>query len=123
MGALLHDVILTRKKVGKIMNVEEVRSEQHFTDILASNSEVLIDFWAPWCGPCKAMTPVFEQVANEKAAELKAIKVNIDDMPSLAQKYGIRSIPSLLLLKNKLVTSEHLGTAPKNDVISWLNEH
>lgn len=105
------------------MNVEEVRSEQHFTDILASNSEVLIDFWAPWCGPCKAMTPVFEQVANEKAAELKAIKVNIDDMPSLAQKYGIRSIPSLLLLKNKLVTSEHLGTASKSDVIEWLNEH
>ena len=105
------------------MNVEEVRSEQHFTDILASNSEVLIDFWAPWCGPCKAMTPVFEQVANEKAAELKAIKVNIDDIPSLAQKYGIRSIPSLLLLKNKLVTSEHLGAASKSDVIEWLNEH
>ena len=69
------------------------------------------------------MTPVFEQVANETSSELKAIKVNIDDMPSLAQKYGIRSIPSLLLLKNKLVTSEHLGAAPKKDVLAWLNEH
>ena len=105
------------------MNVEEIRSEQHFADVLAANTDVLIDFWAPWCGPCKAMTPVFEQVANEKVAELKAIKVNIDDIPSLAQKYGIRSIPSLLLLKNKLVTSEHLGAASKSDVIEWLNEH
>ncbi|WP_077285203.1 thioredoxin [Cognaticolwellia aestuarii] len=105
------------------MNVEEIRSEQHFNDVLASSSDVLIDFWASWCGPCKSMTPVFEQVANEKVAELKAIKVNIDDIPSLAQKYGIRSIPSLLLLKNKLVTSEHLGAASKSDVIEWLNEH
>jgi|VirMetMinimDraft_7_1064189.scaffolds.fasta_scaffold04048_4 thioredoxin 1 len=105
------------------MNVEEIRSEQHFADVLAANTDVLIDFWAPWCGPCKAMTPVFEQVANETSSELKAIKVNIDDMPSLAQKYGIRSIPSLLLLKNKFVTSEHLGAAPKKDVLAWLNEH
>lgn len=105
------------------MNVEEIRSEQHFNDVLASSNKVLIDFWAPWCGPCKSMSPVFEQIADEKAAELKAIKVNIDDMPSLAQKYGIRSIPSLLLLKNKLVTSEHLGAAPKSDVIAWLNQH
>jgi len=105
------------------MNVEEIRSEQHFIDVLASNKQVLIDFWAPWCGPCKSMTPIFEQVADEKSADLKAIKVNIDDIPVLAQKYGIRSIPSLLLLKNRLVISEHLGAAPKNDVLNWLNEH
>jgi thioredoxin 1 len=105
------------------MNVEEIRSEQHFSDVLASNNEVLIDFWAPWCGPCRVMSPVFEQVADEKSDNIKAIKINIDDMPALAQKYGIRSIPSLLLLKNRLVISEHLGAAPKNDVLNWLNEH
>jgi thioredoxin 1 len=105
------------------MNVEEIRSEQHFTDVLASNTEVLIDFWAPWCGPCKAMAPIFEQVAGEQASRMKAVKVNIDDMPVLAQKYGIRSIPSLLLLKDKLVTSEHIGAAAKKDVLDWLSEH
>ncbi|MGB2741537.1 MAG: thioredoxin [Cognaticolwellia sp.] len=105
------------------MNVEEIRSEQHFSDVLASNNKVLIDFWAPWCGPCKVMTPIFEQVAAEKSADFKAIKVNIDDIPSLAQKYGIRSIPSLLLLQDKLVKSEHLGASPKKDVLYWLNQH
>lgn len=105
------------------MNVEEIRSEQHFSDVLASNNKVLIDFWAPWCGPCKVMTPIFEQVADEKSADFKAIKVNIDDIPSLAQKYGIRSIPSLLLLQDKLVKSEHLGASPKKDVLYWLNQH
>jgi len=105
------------------MSVEEIRSEQHFSDILASNNQVLIDFWAPWCGPCKVMSPVFAQVADEKLAEFKAIKVNIDDIPALAQKYGIRSIPSLLLLKNNLVTSEHLGAAVKKDLLAWLNDH
>lgn len=105
------------------MNVEEIRSEQHFTDVLASNTEVLVDFWAPWCGPCKAMTPIFEQVAGEQSSRMKAVKVNIDDMPVLAQKYGIRSIPSLLLLKDKLVSSEHVGAAPKKELLAWLNEH
>lgn len=105
------------------MNVEEIRNEQHFADVLASNTEVIVDFWAPWCGPCKAMSPIFEQVAVEQSGKMKAIKVNIDDMPVLAQKYGIRSIPSLLLLKDKLVTSEHVGAAPKKDVLDWLSEH
>lgn len=105
------------------MNVEEIRSEQHFSDVIASNEQVLIDFWAPWCGPCKAMAPIFEQVANEQGSRVKAIKINIDDIPALAQKYGIRSIPSLVLLKDKLVASEHVGAAPKNDVLNWLNEH
>jgi thioredoxin 1 len=104
------------------MNVEEIRSEQHFAEVLASNTNVLIDFWAPWCGPCKAMTPTFELVASEKT-HLKAIKVNIDDFPAVAQKYGIRSIPSLILLKENLVKSEHVGLAPKQDVLSWLSEH
>ena len=103
--------------------MKQLTSTENLNDFVSKDGYSLLFFSAPWCGPCKSMSPVFEQIADEKAAELKAIKVNIDDMPSLAQKYGIRSIPSLLLLKNKLVTSEHLGAAPKSDVIAWLNQH
>ena len=103
--------------------VEEIRSEQHFEQVLAQNTRVLIDFWAPWCGPCKAMTPTFEQVADEQASKVKAVKANIDDLPALAQKYGIRSIPSLVLIKDSLVQTEHIGMAAKQDVIDWLNKH
>jgi thioredoxin 1 len=105
------------------MAVEEIRSEQHFEQVLADNARVLIDFWAPWCGPCKTMAPTFEQVADEQVEKLKAVKANVDDLPALAQKYGIRSIPSLVLVKDRMVVTEHLGVAPKNEVLSWLNEH
>jgi len=104
------------------MNVEEIKSERHFEDVLSSNSQILIDFWAPWCGPCKAMTPIFEQVAGEQEL-LKAIKVNIDDIPTVAQKYGIRSIPSLLLVKENIVKSEHVGLVSKQELLNWLGEH
>ena len=105
------------------MVVEEIRSEQHFEQVIAENTKVLIDFWAPWCGPCRAMAPTFEQVALERGEQLKAVKANVDDLPSLAQKYGIRSIPALLLLNKSMVSSEHIGAAPKQEIIAWLDQH
>ena len=104
------------------MSVENINSEARFNEVLAQNPHVLVDFWAPWCGPCKAMSPTFEYVANEKT-QLKAIKVNIDDFPNIAQKHGIRSIPSLLLVEESLVRSEHVGLASKQEVLHWLNNH
>lgn len=104
------------------MSVEEIRSEQHFNDVLASNKHVLIDFWAPWCGPCKTMAPTFEDVAHEKIESVKAIKVNVDDLSVLAQKFGIRSIPSLFFLKEKLVISDHVGNASKQELLNWLDK-
>lgn len=105
------------------MVVEEIRSEQHFEQIIADNPKVLIDFWAPWCGPCKAMTPTFEQLAAERTEQFKAVKANVDDLPSLAQKYGIRSIPALLMLNRNMVTGEHVGAAPKQEIVAWLDQH
>lgn len=104
------------------MSVENIRSEQHFNDVLASNKHVLIDFWASWCGPCKAMAPTFEEIAYEQEKSVKSVKVNVDDLPMLAQKFGIRSIPSLYFLKEKLVISDHIGNASKQELSNWLDK-
>jgi len=105
------------------MSVEDITNEAHFNELVASNQRVLIDFWAPWCRPCQTMAKTFKQVADERTPALKAIKVNIDELPMLAQKYSIRSIPSLVLLKEGAVVSEHLGATPKQEILQWLNNY
>jgi thioredoxin 1 len=105
-----------------MMNAENINSAQHFDDILSENTQVLVDFWAPWCGPCKSMAPTFEEVAETEKDKTKSIKVNIDDFPELAQRFGIRSIPSLIFLKEKAVKSELIGGASRTDILTWLHQ-
>jgi thioredoxin 1 len=81
--------------------------------VLGSETPVIVDFWAEWCGPCRAVSPILEQIAEERADELRVVKVNIDEEPELQQRYGILSIPTILLFKEGEPTAAAIGAQPK----------
>jgi thioredoxin 2 len=80
----------------------------------------LVDLWAPWCGPCRMVSPALEQLATEMAGELKLVKVNVDESPKLQQRFGVQAIPTLLLLRNGAVAARQTGAAPAGALRTWL---
>ena len=98
-------------------------NDQNFkTDVLDAKQPVLVDFWAEWCGPCKAIAPSLEELSEEMASKLKIVKINVDENPSISQTYSIRSIPALMIFKNGEKISEKMGALPKSALQSWVNE-
>ena len=88
-------------------------------EVLKSNLPVIVDFWAEWCGPCKMLTPILEELSNEMKNEINIVKVNLDENQDLAMKYSIRSIPTLLLFKEGNLIDTKVGLLPKNEIITW----
>jgi thioredoxin 1 len=84
------------------------------TEVLESEQPVIVDFWAEWCGPCHAVAPVLDKIADERASELRLVKVNIDEEPELAQRYGIMSIPTIVLFRNGEPAAAAVGAQPKS---------
>jgi thioredoxin 2 len=80
----------------------------------------LVDLWAPWCGPCRMVSPALEQLATEMAGKLKLVKVNVDESPKLQQRFGVQAIPTLLLLRNGAVAARQTGAAPAGALRTWL---
>jgi thioredoxin 1 len=94
-------------------NIANVTDASFENDVLKSKEPVLIDFWAPWCGPCRAIGPVVEQLAKEYEGKVRMVKVNIDDNPRVPTQYDVRSIPTLLLFKDGKVLGQIVGAVPK----------
>jgi len=91
-------------------------------DVLQADKPVLVDFWAEWCGPCKAIGPALEEIADSKSGSLSIVKLNIDENPLTPQKYNVRGIPTLLLFKNGEVVAEKVGALPKSQLESWIDQ-
>jgi thioredoxin 1 len=101
--------------------VDKVSDSSFEADVLKSKDPVLVDFWAEWCGPCRMVAPVLEEVAGELAGKLKIVKLNVDENPQTASKYGIMSIPTLMIFKNGELASRQIGAAPKSKLVQWIN--
>ena len=88
-------------------------------EVLKSSLPVIVDFWAEWCGPCKMLTPILEELSNEMKNEINVVKVNLDDNQDLAMKYSIRSIPTLLLFNEGNLIDTKVGLLPKSEIVTW----
>jgi thioredoxin 1 len=93
------------------------------SEVLKADKLVLVDFWAEWCGPCKMIAPLLDEVARELPDKVKIVKVNVDQEQQLAQQYGITSIPTLLFFKGGAVREQVVGTTPKKVLIEKINSH
>ena len=102
------------------MGTQKVTKANFDAEVVRADKPVLIDFWAPWCGPCKMLGPVIEEVADEVASRAKVCKVNIDEEPELAEAYGVMSIPTLIVMKAGKVTKSSVGFKPKDAILSLI---
>ena len=95
--------------------ISDVADATFESEVLKSTTPVLVDFWAEWCGPCKAIAPIVKEIADDNGDKLKVVKINIDESPQTPGTYGIRSIPTILMFKDGQVVSQLTGARPKGD--------
>lgn len=106
------------EKLEIVLNDENFRQE-----VLESDSPVLVDFWAEWCGPCRMIAPMIGEIAGEYKDRLKVCKLNVEEGPQTASTYGVMNIPTLMIFKNGEVQEKVVGAVPKNDIIAKINAH
>lgn len=99
-----------------VLNIDNTNFE---AEVLNSSKKVLVDFWASWCGPCRMVGPIVEEIANERP-DIKVCKINVDEQPELAAKFGIMSIPTLMVFENGKVVNQSAGARPKDAILSML---
>jgi len=102
-------------------NIVQVSDDTFDSEVLKSSVPVLIDFWAPWCGPCRAIAPIVDQLATEYAGKLKIVKMNVDDNPRTPANYGVRGIPNLILFKDGQVQQQIVGAVPKAHLVKAIS--
>jgi thioredoxin 1 len=102
------------------MATKTITDASFATDVLQADGPVLVDFWAEWCPPCKAIGPALEEISDELAGKVTIAKLNIDDHPDAPAKYGVRNIPTLIIFKDGAPASTQLGAAPKSKLKGWI---
>ena len=102
------------------MGVSKVSDKDFETEVLQSAQPVVVDFWAEWCGPCRMIAPALEEIAGTMNGKVKIVKLNVDENPATAAKYGIMSIPTLMIFKNGELASRQVGAAPKQKLEQWI---
>ncbi|QDH15410.1 thioredoxin [Oecophyllibacter saccharovorans] len=103
-------------------NVVAANDQNFDAEVLKATGPVLVDFWAEWCGPCKMVAPALEELAREFAGRLKVVKVNIDESPEVPTKYGVRSIPTLMVFRDGQVVGQQVGALPMSQLKAWVEK-
>ena len=102
------------------MAVSKVSDDTFDAEVLKASGPVVVDFWAEWCGPCRMIAPALEEIAGAMGDKVKIVKLNVDENPATASKYGIMSIPTLMIFKNGEMASRQIGAAPKAKIVQWI---
>jgi thioredoxin 1 len=103
------------------MAVGKVSDASFESDVLKASQPVVVDFWAEWCGPCRMIAPALDEIASAMGDKVKIVKLNVDENPQTAAKYGVMSIPTLMMFKNGELASRQVGAAPKAKLEQWIN--
>ena len=103
------------------MSTQIITDSSFDEEIKNSKLPILVDFWAEWCGPCKEMNPILEEVSSEMEEKIKVLKINIDENPNIPNKYGLQSIPTLIIFKKGEAISTKVGASIKSDLITWID--
>jgi thioredoxin 1 len=102
--------------------VISVTQENYDKEVVRSEKPVLIDFWASWCGPCRMVSPILDQIAGEMEDDIKVVKVNVDEQPALASAFSVRSIPTLVVMKNNVKLAQMVGAQPKQALVAGIKK-
>ena len=103
--------------------IKVVSDDSFDADVISSTQPVLVDFWAEWCGPCKQVAPILDEISNEMNNQVIIAKHNIDQEPNMPTKYGVRGIPTMLIFKDGELKATKVGTTTKSNIVSWIKEN